>query len=139
MGSIGKGVFLAGCLCLVLCAPARAAERVDAALVLMVDVSLSVNDERYQLQKQGIAEAFENPDLAKAIATGAEGAVAVEILEFSDPDRQIPVVGWTRIASADDARAFATRIRAVRRSSSGLTGLADALIAAGEALADAPY
>src|ERR1700722_10494975 len=100
MRSFGRVAFLAGCFGLVLSGVAQAADRVDAALVLMVDVSLSVNDERYQLQKQGIAAAFENPDLAKAIATGAEGAVAVEIMEFSDPDRQIPVVGWPRIASA---------------------------------------
>ncbi|HVJ54670.1 MAG TPA: DUF1194 domain-containing protein [Aliidongia sp.] len=124
-----------------LCGPiaARAAETVDAALVLEVDVSLSVDDKRYELQKEGIAAAFENPDLAKAIATGTEGAVAVEIIEFSDPDRQIPVIGWTRIATAEDAQALAKRIRSVHRTSRGLTGLADALIAAEEAFADLPY
>jgi hypothetical protein len=125
--------------CLVLALPARAAERVDAALVLAVDVSLSVDDGRYALQKEGIAAAFENPDLIAAIATAPEGAVAIELIEFSDPDRQIPVIGWTRIASAADARDLARRIRLVKRSSHGLTGLADALLAAGSALIAAPY
>jgi hypothetical protein len=125
--------------CLFAGPPAGAAERVDAALVLAVDVSLSVDDGRYQLQKEGIAAAFENPELAMAIATGTEGAVAVEVIEFSDPDRQIPVIGWTRIASAEDAQDLARRIRAVNRTSHGLTGLADALIAAGEAFLDSPF
>ena len=132
IGMILGGSLLAGL-------PAQAAERVDAALVLAVDVSLSVDESRYALQKEGIAQAFENPDLAAAIATGAEGAVAVEMIEFSDPDRQIPVIGWTRIASVQDAQDLARRIRAVKRSSHGLTGLADALLAAGSALLDAPY
>lgn len=119
--------------------PARAAEPVDVALVLAVDVSLSVNDERYRLQKEGIAAAFENPDLVEAIGGGANGAVAVAVMEFSDPDRQFAVVEWTRIASAEDARRLAARIRRTRRSSDGLTGIADALIAAQQMLESSPF
>jgi hypothetical protein len=117
--------------------PAWSAQPVDVALVLAVDVSLSVNDQRYALQKEGLAAAFENPELAKMIAAGTRGAVAV--MEFSDPDRQIAVVDWTRIGSAEDAKALAQRIRAVKRSSNGLTGLADALLAARDFLAEAPF
>ncbi|MGB8843047.1 MAG: DUF1194 domain-containing protein [Aliidongia sp.] len=130
----------AGGLALVLSVlPARAAEPVDVALVLVVDVSLSVNDARYQLQKEGIAAAFENPDLAKAIGGGINGAVAVAVMEFSDPDRQFAVIDWTRIASAEDARRLAARIRRTGRSSDGLTGIADALIAAQEMLESSPF
>jgi hypothetical protein len=130
----------AGGLALVLSVlPARAAEPVDVALVLAVDVSLSVNDERYQLQKEGIAAAFENPDLAKAIGGGINGAVAVAVMEFSDPDRQFAVIDWTRIASAEDARRLAARIRRTGRSSDGLTGIADALIAAQDLLDTSPF
>lgn len=119
--------------------PAWAGEPVDTALVLAVDVSLSVNDERYALQKEGIAAAFENPDLAKAIAQGPNGAVAVTVMEFSDPDRQFPVVEWTRVASAEDAKRLAQRIRQSRRSSDGLTGVADALLAADELFGESPF
>ena len=112
---------------------------VDVALVLAVDVSLSVNDERYQLQRDGIAAAFENPDLAKAIASGPHGAVSVSVMEFSDPDRQFPVIEWTRIASAADAQRLAARIRKTRRSSDGLTGIADALLAAQELFDESPF
>jgi hypothetical protein len=135
-----SGGLLAACLALLLAVlPARAGEPVDAALVLAIDVSLSVNEQRYTLQKEGVAAAFESPDLAKAIAGGPYGAVAVAVMEFSDPDRQFAVVEWTRIASAEDAAALAARIRRVRRSSDGLTGIADALIAAQQLLDGSPF
>ena len=46
---------LLGMIVLLSGAAARAGEPVDVALVLAVDVSLSVNDERFQLQRDGIA------------------------------------------------------------------------------------
>jgi hypothetical protein len=128
-----------GLAAMLIAATATAAEPVDTALVLVVDVSLSVNDQRYQLQKEGIAEAFENPDLADTIAHGTYGAVAVAVMEFSDPDRQFPVVEWTRIASADDARRLAGQIRSVKRSSDGLTAIGDALLAAQELFDESPF
>ena len=120
-------------------APAYAGEPVDVALVLAVDVSLSVNDERYQLQRDGIAAAFENPDLAKAIASGPHHAVAVAVLQFSDPDRQFAVVEWTRLASAADAQLLAAQIRRAGRSSDGLTGIGDALLGAQQMLDSVPF
>src|SRR5207248_5600726 len=53
-------------LFLTLATPARAAA---LALVLAVDVSESVSSERYLLQHEGIARAFESPLLLDAIAT----------------------------------------------------------------------
>jgi hypothetical protein len=135
---------IAGALGLLLTVlPARAeevqGEPVDVALVLAVDVSLSVNEERFELQRDGIAAAFENPDLAKAIAGGPNHAAAVAVMQFSDPDRQFAVIEWTRIASAEDARRLAARIRRTNRSSDGLTGIADALLAARQLLDSSPF
>ncbi|MEI9982776.1 MAG: DUF1194 domain-containing protein [Aliidongia sp.] len=135
---------IAGALALLLAAlPAGAeevqGEPVDVALVLAVDVSLSVNEERFQLQRDGIAAAFENPDLAKAIAGGPNHAAAVAVMQFSDPDRQFAVIEWTRIASIEDARRLAARIRRTNRSSDGLTGIADALLAAQQLLDTSPF
>jgi hypothetical protein len=135
----GVGFLAVGLALLAAGVPGRAAEPVDTALVLAVDVSLSVNEERYRLQQDGIAAAFENPELAKAIAGGPNGAIAVAVMEFSDPDRQFAVIEWTRVASVEDARALAARIRRVRRSSDGLTGIADALLAAQDLLETSPF
>lgn len=120
--------------------PAGAADNdgVDTALVLAFDVSLSVNDSRYNLQKEGTAEAFESDDVAQAIASGRHNAIEVTVMEFSDPDRQTVTIPWTKLTSAADAHEFAARIRGVARSSHGLTGLANALLTAGGLLKSLP-
>jgi hypothetical protein len=134
--------WLIGLLVLLVPAAGEAApadEPVDAALVLAVDVSLSVDAGRYALQRDGTAAAIASPDFAEAVAKGPHGAVAVTVIEFSDPDRQVPVMPWTRIASAADAQAFAAKLRQVHRTSSGLTGIANALLAAEAMLDEAPW
>lgn len=117
--------------------PARAAP-VDLALVLAVDVSESVDAGEYELQHEGIALAFETQQVIDAIGHGKDGAVEVLVMEWSDRDKQIVTVDWTRIADAAGAKRFAAAVRATRRSSSGLTAIGDALNAAEAALARAP-
>jgi Mg-chelatase subunit ChlD len=125
---------LAALLALALVPRAAHAAAVDMALVLAVDVSESVSAEEYVLQHEGIARAFENPQVVAAIKAGAQQAIDVLVLEWSDRDKQAVVVDWTRVADAASAAAFATKIRAGQRSSSGLTGIGDALLAAAAAL-----
>jgi hypothetical protein len=123
-------------------APAMAladGQSVDTALVIAVDVSLSVDAGRYALQRDGTAAAIASPDFARAATSGPNGAIAVTIMEFSDPDRQIPVVPWTRVASAADAQALADKVRRVHRSSSGLTAIANALLTADEMFGESPW
>jgi hypothetical protein len=115
-----------------------AADPVDTALVLAVDVSLSVNDTRYVLQRDGIAAALAAPETASAIVSGPHHAIELTVVEFSDPDRQFVTIPWTRIASAEDAAAVAARVSHTHRSSHGLTGLADALRIARALLRDLP-
>jgi hypothetical protein len=103
---------------------------VDVALVLAVDVSESVNDERYELQHEGIARAFEDPRLADAVAAGPGSAIEVLVLEWSDRDKQIVTVDWTRVSDAASAGRFAAAVRAGRRTSNGITAIGDALLAA---------
>jgi len=110
-------------------APLHAAT-VDLALVLAVDVSESVDAEEYELQHEGIARAFEAAPLIAAIRGGKNGAIDVLVLEWSDRDKQVVTVDWTRVADARSANGFAARVRATPRSSNGLTAIGDALIAA---------
>jgi uncharacterized protein DUF1194 len=117
--------------------PARAA-KVDMALVMAVDVSESVDAGEYQLQHEGIARAFENPEVIAAIKNGAAGAIDVLMLEWSDRDKQAIVAGWTRVSDAASGAAFAAKIRAGQRSSNGLTAIGDALLASAAALKTAP-
>jgi hypothetical protein len=116
-----------------------AAQPVDAALVFAIDVSRSVNAERYELQHEGIARAFEDSGVAEAIAAGPQAAIAALVMEWSDRDKQVVTVDWTRIADRASAREFAARVRASERSSDGLTAIGDALLAARASLERLPY
>jgi Protein of unknown function (DUF1194) len=115
-------------------APAQAAA---VALVLAIDVSESVSSERYILQHDGIARAFETPQLIDAIAAVPEGIEAL-VLEWSDPDKIAITVGWTRIANRGAAAAFSASVRATQRTSHGLTALGSAMRAAAAAFDHMP-
>jgi uncharacterized protein DUF1194 len=121
-----------------LATPATAADSVDLALVMAVDVSESVDEGEYILQHEGIARAFEDPQLIEAIAAGKRGAIEVAVLEWSDRDKQIVTVDWTRVGDNASAAGFAASVRAGRRSSNGLTAIGDALLAAQALLDRAP-
>src|SRR3954470_7283324 len=124
-----RHAFAALFLMLLAVLPARAA---GVALVLAIDVSESVSAGRYNLQREGIARAFETPELIQAIAT-VPGGIEAMVLEWSDPEKIAITVGWTRIANRGSAAAFAAAVRATKRSSSGLTAIGPALLAAAAA------
>ena len=110
-------------------APARAAEPVDLELVLAVDSSASVDYTEFNLQLQGLTLAFEDPELAEAIAAGPMGAIAVTLIEWSSAERQEISLPWTVLRSADDARAFAEEIsRAPRRVVTGATSISSSIL-----------
>jgi len=115
-------------------APAQAAA---VALVLAIDVSESVSSERYILQHDGIARAFETPQLIDAISA-APGGIEALVLEWSDPDKIRVTVAWTRIASRGAAASFAASVRATERTSHGLTAIGSAMLAAAAAFKDMP-
>src|SRR5580704_11934635 len=106
--------------------PARAAA---VALVLAIDVSGSVSADRYTLQREGIAHAFEMPQLVDTIAS-LSGGIEALVLEWSDPDQISITVGWTRITNKESAAAFAASVRGTSRTSSGLTAIGAAMLAA---------
>jgi hypothetical protein len=105
-------------------------------VVLAVDVSESVDAGEYQLQHEGIARAFENAQVIDTIR--AAGGIDVLMLEWSDRDKQTVVVDWSRVNDAASGGAFAAKVRAGTRSSSGLTAIGDALLAAAAALENVP-
>ena len=85
---------------------------VDLALVLAVDVSESVDAGEYVLQHEGIARAFETPQLVDAIRSGRNGAIDVLVMEWSDRDKQVVTVDWTRVHDTASAHRFAATVRA---------------------------
>jgi hypothetical protein len=107
---------------------ALAQTSVDLQLVLAVDASGSVNQYRFDLQKQGYAEAFRNPRVLKAIRSGIAGAIAVTVVQWTGPDLQIQVIDWTLVKDERSANAFAAAIEDTpRQLFSGGTSISGAI------------
>jgi len=109
-------------------AAARSAgEPVDLALVLLADVSRSVDAARYAMQKEGYRAAFRDPDVVAAILGGGEGRIAVAYAEFAGDAQARTVVGWTVIDGRERAAAFADAVAAAGRPGPGDTSIAAGL------------
>jgi hypothetical protein len=107
---------------------ALAQSSVDLELVLAVDVSGSVNQTRFELQKEGYVAAFRNPRVLGAIRSGPAQAIAVTMVQWTGPDLQIQVIPWTVIRDQRSAEAFAAAIaRMPRQLFSGGTSISGAI------------
>jgi Protein of unknown function (DUF1194) len=89
---------------------------VDLQLVLAVDTSGSVDQTRFDLQQDGYAAAFRDPQVLNAIRSGPAQAISVTMVQWTGPELQVQVVPWTRINDATSAAAFADAIIAAPRS-----------------------
>src|SRR4051812_18342341 len=76
-------------------AGAEAAEPVDVALVLAVDVSRSIDEGEFKLQRDGYAAALVDPRVIRAITSGPSRGVALSYIEWSNDDQQQVIVDWT--------------------------------------------
>lgn len=89
-------------------------------LALLVDVSGSIDNNEYNLQKQGYINAFRNAGVQDAIA-GESGGIAVTYIEWAGNNQQAQLVGWTHLTDAGSANAFADALSATTRAFSGST------------------
>jgi hypothetical protein len=99
---------------------------VGLELLLLVDVSGSVDAGEYALQKGGYVSAFQNPVIHNAIA-GLPDGIAVAYAEWSGAAQQALLVDWTHIVDAASANAFAAAITGTARAFSGLTAPGSAI------------
>ncbi len=84
-----------------------AAHRVDLEPVLAVDASSSVSAAEFELQIQGLAQAFRDPRVLQAIRASGDLGLAVSLVQWSDNRKQFLAVDWTLVTSPEDALAFA--------------------------------
>jgi hypothetical protein len=113
---------------------------VDLTLVLAVDASGSVDAGRFNLQKQGYADAFANPKVLQAIRSGPMQAIGVAMVQWTGPSMQSDVIGWTVISDKQSADEFAAIIRATpRRLFGGGTSLSGAIDHSVALLAQSPF
>ena len=132
---------LALAFCLLMPLPAGRADdyEVDLALVLAIDCSFSVDSREYDVQMQGLGQAFMNEAVKKAIAQGVRQRIAVTAVQWSDDRNQKVVVPWTIVSGGADAeelgRIFAN---AQRQLTEGGTSLSAALTFSSALFAAAP-
>jgi hypothetical protein len=121
--------------------PANAADldEVDILLVLAIDASGSLSDERLRLQREGHARAVDSPTFLRAIAAGPLGRIAITVIEWSNEGRQDQIVPWMLVRDDADTRALAQRVMRAPHPIPGYTSISGAIDRAAHLLAQAPY
>ena len=113
----------------------RAAEHVDVALVMVSDVSRSIDDGEFKLEKDGYVAAFTSPEVIHAIQAGPIGAIGVAYVEFAGAGEVRTVLGWRVIRDTASAHAFAAALAAQPRSFWGRTAISSGIDLAMQMLA----
>jgi hypothetical protein len=132
-------VFAAILAAILVPAAASAAEDVDLLLVLAVDVSRSIDANKFQLQREGYAAAVADPHVLEAIGTGRTGRIGLTFVEWSGVGAQKVVIDWTTIGDADSAKGFGDRLLEAPRSFADRTSISGAIEFAMGQLDKAPY
>src|ERR1700736_403812 len=119
--------------------PTCAAERVDLVLVLAADVSGSMDEVRFQLQRSGYAAAFSDPRVIEAIRSGPNGRIAVAFVEWSGPSSQRIVIDWMVISDDKTARLFGDHLVEASRAFANSTSISAGIDFAMTQIDRAPY
>jgi hypothetical protein len=119
--------------------PAYAAERVDLLLVLAADISRSVDEVKFQLQRSGYTAALSDSRVIEAIRAGPSGRIAVAFVEWSGPLQQKIVIDWTVISDDETARLFGDRIVEAPRAFADSTSISAGIEFATPQFDRAPY
>ena len=107
------------------------------ALLLGLDVSTSVDEAEYALQRDGLVAALGAPEVQAAMFSPA-GHIALSVFEWSGVGETAIVLPWTRVRTAQDLADLRRTIGAATRSFDNRTALGEALIYAAAHFARAP-
>jgi hypothetical protein len=127
MMSPWRTAFLVLSLCLSMLPGSLAAETVDLQLVLAADVSRSVDDDEFKLQRHGYASAFQDPRVLRAIRSGQHRKIAVCYVEWSGPESLAVIADWTVVGDEESAAAFSEAILSRQRPFANRTAIGVAI------------
>ena len=102
---------------LVLLASPAHADKTPVAieLVLALDASASVDKQEFALQVEGLAAAFRDPDVQRAVEDLQPLGVAIAVVQWGGPGDTHIVLPFTQLNSGRDAKAFAFRMGLIYR------------------------
>ena len=103
------------------------AQNTDLLLVLAADVSRSIDEGEFELQRKGYAAALADPRVLAAIRGGTNSTIAVCFVEWSGAGEQMVVADWTVLHDDEDAGGLAAAILAAPRSFVGRTSISGAI------------
>jgi hypothetical protein len=104
--------------------PARAEdESVDLLLVLAADISRSVDERKFRLQREGYASALLDPRVLRAMAAGPRARIALTFMEWASDGDQMVIVDWTPVGTREEAEVVARRVREAPRVFMGRTSI----------------
>jgi Protein of unknown function (DUF1194) len=103
------------------------AQNTDLLLVLAADVSRSIDEGEFELQRKGYAAALSDPRVLAAIRGGTTGTIAVCFVEWSGAGEQMVVADWIVIRDDEDAGSLSATILAAPRSFMGRTSISGAI------------
>lgn len=96
--------------------PAAAAPHCKLALVLALDVSGSVDQNEYNLQTRGLAQALRSEEIIAAIRFPGNRAIAATVMQWSGDPHQLQVIPWTLLSDDSSINGFADKIDTVPRA-----------------------
>jgi hypothetical protein len=112
---------------------------VDLLLVLAADVSRSVDEKKFKLQRDGYAAAIADPRVVRAMTAGPAGRIALCFIEWASNGEQTVVIDWTAVAGDGDAKGISARVREAPRSFMGRTSISAAIDYSMAHLARSPF
>src|ERR1700683_4732392 len=139
MRTIKTLFFVVGAAALLGPAVAAAGDKVDLLLVLAADVSRSVDNAKFQLQREGYAAAVSNPRVLDAVRSGRNGRIGLTYIEWSGVGSQRTLIDWMTLGDAESAKAFGDRLLELPRSFADRTSISGAIEFAMAQFARAPF
>jgi len=105
---------------------AGAAKACKLALILMIDVSSSIDPGEYRFQLDGMADALLDPSIAEILV---RDQVAISVIQWSGIGEAEVSISWQRMLSPDAVVNFANRARTIeRRWQRSRTAVGDAIL-----------
>ncbi len=118
---------------------------VDVKIVIAVDASGSVNPDELKLQISGVANAFLDHSVQRAVVSGFHGSVLASVLIWSDAAYPKYTTKWHKLGAAQSFDALAKEIEMFNVTAPGVpsiggggTNIGDALVFAMKMLTDNP-
>ena len=103
------------------------------------DVSRSIDQPKFQLQREGYAAAIADKRVLEAIAAGRNRRIAVAFVEWSGVSSQKLLIDWTLIDGAESAMKFGDQLAELPRSFAERTSIAGGIDFAMGVLGRSPY